>query len=171
MFKRFHLILFNLTFLSLVFSNNSSNNDKCVLGICDIKGGKCINGICNCIKGFSTYLTSKNHLLCNYEQKNSVAAGLLELFLGSGTGHFYSGRRINGVVKLSFSVFFYFSCCCSLYLIRKLKEDPRTSGHPHISFLFLFAMIVGITIFFWQIVDSILFIFGLYYDGNNMPLY
>lgn len=168
MFHRFQLILLYSTML---ISSKDNNNDKCVLGICDTKGGKCTNGICICIKGFTTYLSSKNHTLCNYEQKNSVIAGLLELFLGSGFGHFYSGRRINGVVKLSFTILFCYSCCCSLYLIRKLKEDPRTSGHPHISFLFIFALTVGISLIFWQLVDSILFILGLYYDGNNMPLY
>ena len=147
------------------------NNNKCVQGLCDPNGGVCLNSSCVCIKGYISYLTTINHSLCNYKQISSLTSGLLELFFGSGMGHFYAGRSINGLLKLSFTIFFCFSCCCSLHLIKRLEEDPRTSGHPHISFLFIFAVTIGIMIFFWQILDFFMFIFGIYHDGNNMPLY
>jgi hypothetical protein len=167
------LMMSFLLIISIVSVESSLQNinAKCAQGLCDTTGGTCIDGMCICLKGYTTYLSSRNHTLCNYAQKSSITAGLLELFFGNGTGHFYAGRSINGLVKLCSSLFFCFSCCCSIFLIRKLEEDVRTAGHPHISFLFIFALTIGTSLVFWQVVDSILFLFGIYYDGNNTPLY
>ena len=146
-----------------------SNQDLC-LYLCDRTGGSCTDNICLCNPGYITFLSYKSRMYCNYEQKSRMKAGFLELILGNGIGHFYSGRSLNGLFKLSLTIFICFSCYISLFLIKKLEEDPRTAGHPHLSLLFIVTVSLVVIIVLWQILDGFLFFFGFYKDGNNLDL-
>jgi hypothetical protein len=88
---------------------SNSNSSKCTEKICDLIGGECIDDeTCKCRSGFTTLLRNSNLKLCNYERKSSILAAFIELFLGFGLGHLYSGRKIFGIFKL------FVSCllCC-----------------------------------------------------------
>jgi hypothetical protein len=174
----------------IIFYSNSKNNDsdddsfkieedqtqnltKCTLKICDSIGGECIDDqICKCNEGFTTYLRNNSMKLCNYQKKNSVIAAFLELFLGFGLGHLYSGRKIIGIFKLFLSCMLCCIGCCAIGIGMKLDSEIR-SDQPNTVVVFLYFIFVCIlyVLVFWQILDFILFIFKIYSDGNEIPLY
>lgn len=161
--------------LNSIKSNFTYTITNCTNKICDEEGGICINSsICKCNDYHTTYY--KNNLnsiykLCNYQKKRCIYTALIELFFGFGMGHFYCGRKVNGFLKL---IIYSFFCCigyCSLVLKFKLSQDGNMDEN---STLLKFFYYVWTTIFnfimIWQILDFIIFLFGSYNDGNDIPL-
>jgi hypothetical protein len=153
---------------------SNSMQDKlvyCKLEICNSFGGLCNGqGHCVCFNGFLTPDHLKDHIKCNYEQHNSKIAGLLETIFGCGTGHFYTGRKSNGTLKL-FLIFLFCGCIMTtLVLIRKIRQEVEAEDHPYISLFVILVAVFKIVLVIWQIVDGMLFFFKVYKDGNGYDL-
>lgn len=149
------------------------NSSKCTTKICDSLGGQCIEEeTCKCNEGFTTLLRNNNMKLCNYEKKSSIMAAFIELFLGFGLGHIYSGRKIYGIFKLLLSSLMCFVGCCAIAMGVKLESGERSFDHNTvIEFMyFIYGCVFNILVL-WQILDFVLFIFKIYVDGNEIPLY
>jgi hypothetical protein len=150
--------------------------ENCMLAcdktICDEMGGLCLgDDICECKKEYTTLPTSRNYKLCNYERKSSISTAFLELLVGFGMGHFYSGRNINGSIKLL--LYFILCCCCycSLFVAYKLSEENRDGYRNMIIYALKVYGVVTNVLIIWQTIDFLLFITGFYLDGNDIALY
>ena len=154
------------------YKNPIQNLTKCNLKVCDSIGGECIDKqTCKCKDRFTSLLRNGNIKLCNYEKKNSIVAAFLELFLGFGLGHIYSERKILGIFKFLLSSLLCCIGCCALAIGMKLDADQRQQRNSiTMVFLFIYACIFNFLVL-WQIIDFIFFIFKIYTDGNNVPLY
>ena len=92
----------------LLFSFLSFTFEQCIVGgNCPLNQGTCAGDLCNCNSGFYSLLDPQlppeKQIYCNYEQINVYIPLLLELFLPS-MGHFYSGKYLMGIMKLSFLI-------------------------------------------------------------------
>jgi hypothetical protein len=160
----------NFIFIILILSINTSQ--YCDGSICDDTGGTCINDeICQCRDEFTTLPIGKNYKLCNYERKRSVSTAFLELLVGFGMGHFYCGRNINGSIKLILFMLLCCCCYCSILAAYKLTEENRQDLNTLVVYLLRIYSIVTNLLIIWQVIDFILFITGVYLDGNNISLY
>jgi len=159
--------------LILKTESHTQSLTSCNKKICDSIGGICIDDhICKCNEGFTTYLRNNNLKLCNYQKKNSVIAAFLELFLGFGLGHLYSGRKIFGIFKMFLSFILCCIGCCAIGIGMKLDSEIRLEQPNTIVVLFYFIFIcIFYILIFWQILDFIMFIFKIYTDDNEISLY
>jgi hypothetical protein len=171
---------FKIIFLiSFVLSDDTSSiaNNKIICGeyICHPEGGLCQkNDKCICFSGYTTILPiDKNeHIInCNYLQISGIKAGLIEMIIGCGFGHFYAKRILNGTIKLLSVSILLFCCVYSFVLIKRIREETDAEDHPYVSILFMLSILFKIFIVIWQIVDGILFFFKAYKDGNGIDLY
>jgi hypothetical protein len=171
--------------LKLIKSFQEANNllsheiiiNKYCLLFCDDKGGVCLNNMCKCKINYTTFLNSDDKKLCGYKKINKLVSGFLELIFGFGIGHFYCYRNINGSFKLMIYILLLCFACCSIALgIRLAHSHDQNEQHLNRSNPFIkcsqyiLAFILSI-IFFWQIYDFFMFIFGVYKDGNGVLLY
>lgn len=100
---------------------------------------------------------------CNYQQKNQLTAFLLEFFVASGSGHFYSGRILNGCLKLV-GTLVPFILTCVICCIKCTASDKGTG------ILALISGILGCLLVVWILVDVIMFGLNKFKDGNGVPL-
>jgi hypothetical protein len=158
-------------FFSLYNCNNNQQTiiQQCGNSICSKEGGYCKEDQCICYPGYTTVLR-RDHTSCNYKQISRFKAGLLEMFLGCGFGHFYANRKLNGTLKLSCVILFCGCCIFSFYMMRKIREESHAQDHPWASLIFLLSVVFKIVVVCWQILDGILFFCGIYKDGFDMPL-
>lgn len=175
-----HSLLFlYLIFSQLILENNAKKvsenliyiqNNKC-LELCDTKGGTCTTDqICKCKRNYAT-IPSENFKFCNYQRKNKLISAFLELFIGFGTGHFYSGRKINGCFKFIITTF---SCCCSLCMIvlgSKFDTETNDQNQTTLKIAVILSMVCFLVFIFWQLCDCVLFLCNAYLDGNGIELY
>lgn len=174
-------------------------NSYCNTRNCDENGGICDENICKCKDNFTTstkgnaitiYQNSNfyydfNFKFCNYERKRALYAAVMEFFMGFGMGHFYSGRKINGCIKLIFFITLFCTSFCSLVIGIKLAENQGITDFRNLNnlvpenyanlsavkfYFFIFACIINV-IFIWQIFDFLMFILKIYLDGNGINLY
>ena len=138
-------------------------------GYCDAKlncflpFAVCLNSnTCLCMPDYANvYIKGESvtQIFCSYKKKKIIVAGLLELFLPFGLGHFYSGHNIIGSVKFFFSLlvfmFGYLICC---------KHIP-----PSI-YVILIYVIFCCAIPIWNRVDLFLFFSGTLHDGFGIPM-
>jgi len=112
---------------------------------------------------FSSLSRNKSliNLFCDYQKRKVVVAGLLELFLPFGFGHFYAGHFYIATTKLIYNVIVY-SLGCVLYCKGFKQEDTME--------LMLICLIMTCLIPVWNIVDLFLFFTGVYTDGYGIPL-
>jgi len=158
--------------LSKTYTEEENVNIFCGNSICHPIGGRCINQtVCVCKDGYTTIDYSGNHIYCNYKQASRIKAFLIEIFFGFGLGHFYAGRSGTGLFKLFCYSIFWMSCCTSLYLIKKIREEPQAEDHPYVSLLFILSVIFKAGLVLWQIIDSVLFLLNYYRDGKGFQLY
>lgn len=126
--------------------------------------------ICKCKEGYTTKINSNKGSFCDYKSKYSITASLMEL-LGLGLGHFYTERYVHGVIKLVFLGFAWWI----LYLCEKMCDEitlvnaqfMESREYQKISKITITLRILSNS---WNILDSLLFYFCVYYDGNNLPL-
>ena len=91
-----------------------------------------------------------NQVYCNYHQTNRLLPFILE-FLAPSIGLLYMGRLVHGLIKLF----------CFLTLTLYKPKLGRNNS---------FIALISVIFFFLYIIDPICIIFGIYYDGNGMPL-
>ncbi len=143
----------------------------CKTEICNSTGGVCNKeGHCQCYFGYLTPNHLADHIKCNYKQISSMKAGLLEILLGCGFGHFYSGRTINGWIKLICTFIFCGGLMTSVLFIRKIRQEVEAEDHSYISLFIVSMVIFKVIVIVWQMVDGILFFFKVYKDGHGFEL-
>ena len=162
-------LFLNIYILKYVLSSN--NITEICKGLCSIEGGECFNNNkCKCKSGFTTLFIEDNIVLCNYKRYNRITVGFIELFFGFGFGHFYCKRYLNGYIQLFIEFISYclMACLFGYFLLYDSHFNlffPLTN-----SFLKFYFPLWVISIFSWQIIDSLLFFGGFYQDGNNVDL-
>lgn len=188
--------IFLILHATIMLANNNFESYDCNYSNCDENGGICDGDLCKCKENYTTStkgnvmhvykqntISDLNLKFCNYEMKRSVYAALIELFIGFGMGHFYTGRKLFGCLKL---ILYILLCCvsfCSLAIGIKIAEDHnlnlnnfnennnQTHNHPAVKFFLLMSVSICNFLFIWQLFDFCLFMFKVYKDGNNLPLY
>jgi hypothetical protein len=150
----------------LITRNIKCDNKNCQApyGVCaDASTCRCLNGYANFVEAGKTFPGS----YCNYEQKKQLVAFLLEMFVGMGVGHFYSGRVLFGVFKLLVLlgplVLGILMCCSSI-----VKSSDTSSLMGLVVMIGSCACICTAVV--WQLVDLIMFGINNYKDGNAVPL-
>ena len=112
------------------------------------KNDKKIENIEN--KNNSKYQTLKTHthygIFCNYKKKSIIVAGLLELFLPLGLGHFYAGHLLLGWLKLSYNLIIYTFGC---FLHLKSTWNDSETYFDLIVLCIIFSCLIPI----WYILD------------------
>ncbi len=130
---------------------------------CFLPFAVCLNSnTCLCMPDYANvYIKGESisQIFCSYKKKKIIVAGLLELFLPFGLGHFYSGHHWIGSVKFFFSLgvfmFSYLICC---------KHIPPNFG------VILCYVILCCAIPIWNLVDLFLFFSGTVSDGFGIPM-
>lgn len=128
--------------------------------------GYCKSDKCICLEGYITVLDQTNFKFCNYKQKESVIALLLESFGLFGVGHLYAGRIYYGLSKIF--CFFIFICLGSQFVITLLKEESDTVIAYYVKLLISLGC-MGVPIA-WHIVDLYKWANNMYRDGNDQPM-
>jgi TM2 domain-containing membrane protein YozV len=169
----FYISLNNFIKFAFLVISPTITNSQCDLNNCSTFGGICINNnICKCKDNYTTIYIFDNHQLCNYEKTRKIYCALLELILGFGVGHFYSGRKVNGYLKLYIFSTIYLICYCTIMAAMKIDLDNGNDvRHTTFKFAMLFYICCYGVLLLWQIVDSFIFLLGGYNDGNDIPLY
>ena len=154
--------------------NILNNLPEICFELCSQIGGICTENLkCICKKGYSTDFNQENIYLCNYKQYNKYITGLIELLFGFGFGHFYCKRYLYGYIQLSIEFIFCCLMAClisAFYKIDFILNNGNPSYYTNLISNFYFPLIV-LALVSWQIVDSILFFFSVYKDGNGINLY
>lgn len=149
----------------------SDNNQDYGQGLCSnlyncfLPYGICLNSTtCMCMPDYANYYkkgVSVYEMFCSYKKKKVIVAGLLELFLPLGLGHYYAGHYVLGLIKFSYN-FIIYSMGCILYW-KGFKSDA-TFG------LMGLCILLGCLTPLWNIVDLFLFFTGYYRDGNGVKM-
>ncbi len=161
----------NIIFLTLLILPINTKV-LCSIDNCDESGGICQeNNTCECKENYTTLPTIQNYKFCNYERKRKLGIAFLELLVGFGMGHFYCGRKINGSIKLTVFTLLCCACFCVVAFIAKISEDRQSNYNEVIITLLNFYGLITNIIIIWQMYDFLMFITGVYRDGNNIPLY
>jgi hypothetical protein len=132
--------------------------------ICPPHQGYCRADKCECLKGYLTIKDEKKY--CNYKQKNTITALLLETFGLIGFGHLYAGRFFNAFIKLI--IFYGIICFGFQFVIQLLKENSDSDLANYIK-IGISLTCFGIPII-WHFLDLYYWAFNKYLDGNGMPL-
>lgn len=146
-------------------------NIKCSLSNCS-PPNFCIDATtCRCGEGRANFSQEgeKLKVFCEYKQKKQVVALLLEFFLALGVGHFYCGRTVFGIIKLSVTLF-PFCLCCFMLCGSKLFESAQSGAILIASVFECLSCCFILAVFVWWIVDIIMFGMNMYKDGNGVPL-
>jgi hypothetical protein len=164
--------LSGLMLITLLLINLSEQKILCSIDNCDEYGGICDeNNTCECKENYTTLPTHKSHKFCNYERKHKIAIAFLELLVGFGMGHFYCGRKINGSIKLMIFIILCCGCFCAVAFMAKISEEHRDNHNEVLLVLFKFYGTISNIFIIWQTYDFLMFLTGVYKDGNNIPLY
>ncbi len=141
--------------------------------------GNCIKNKCYCFLGYISVddVQIKSNIddihkgkYCNYKKKYQINAFLLELFLGFGVGHLYSGRYANGILKLIciplalFMIYFY------ALSVKCIDKGTANNKEIRIFFVTMSFFLVAMGIAFWIVFDAINFGLNKYTDGNGVEL-
>jgi hypothetical protein len=136
---------------------------------CKSPNGQCTDQTtCRCNYGFAQIketFAKLNETSCSYELKSQQTFFAIELFTWIGAGHFYAGRMINGIVKLTYLLFVILLDC----LLKKLCFNKVIGTKGQKTALILIYTLYS-TILAWQIADIILIGINQYKDGNGYPL-
>ena len=168
------IIIFIICLITLEFClceiKVTSAHGKLCKEICDEFGGQCLEeNICQCKDSYTTLPSDNNYKFCNYQKKSKIIAAVIELFIGFGIGHFYALRNVYGYLKLM--IYFILCCigCCSVAIGVKFEQEyPNTENHAVKFFFCIYASILNFIVT-WQLFDFFMIMFGVYYDGNNIP--
>ncbi len=170
-FIKFKIFIFLLIIIiSFTFIHSQDKPITCLKESCYSFGGNCNReGTCTCHEG---YLTDKTAILkCDYRQISSIKSGLIELATGCGLGHFYAGRKWNGLFKFFIMSIFCTMCMSSFIMIKKIREETEAEDHPYVTLIVVIATVFKVVIIMWQLLDGVLFFLRFYRDGRDFPLY
>ncbi len=138
----------------------------CTPELCPPKQGYCRFDKCICLEGFITVDTPSDFKFCNYEQKQSIVALLLESFGLFGIGHIYAGRILYGIFKLvSFAILICFGSLCVINFF-KYQVDTQAAYYVKVA---IWICVVG-TPFAWHFIDLYRWANNQYLDGENQPM-
>ena len=147
-------------YLTVINGLNLTINYNCTTNAdCNYNGNCMNNHQCKCNDG---YITFDSETQCNYKQKNTLTAFLLELFIGMYTGAGYFYLELN---YLALGQLFYFwggilvFCFSSLCISSDFKIII-----PILIFLW------GIGIIMWWLYVVILIAKGTIRDNNGAPI-
>jgi len=150
----------------------SSKSSNCTdYSDCNYNGVCTKEKTCRCNDGYITF-PEDNESGCNYKQKNTLTAFLLQFFLGgfSGAGYFYLDVIPYGVGELFLFWGFFFCICifaCCLIASVKNGNDDNTCLSILVS-LFGCLWIIGILV--WWIYSLVTIANGSQLDGNGAPI-
>ena len=136
-------------------------SQNCTKENCPSTSGECIEEICLCAPGYTTYYsyeTKEIKTYCNYSYKYKEWAIWLEMCLPFGVGHFYAGRYIHAFFK--FCLFWFLSSIKVLFK-KKVRGYPDLNKTSKI-LLWVFGILYA--------VDYFGFTFDFYLDGNKLRL-
>ena len=158
--KSLFVILITLSLIQSTYSVCNAVN-------CPPLRGVCSGNLCVCEEGYLTVNNKNiqsNGVFCNYHLKSRFVAFLLEFFFPFGVGHFYSGKIVLAVIKLSLFVVLFCMCCAVLCCV---------SGKVVNTCSFIISAIVVlclIGIVFMEIIDLVSYALGIYNDGNGIEM-
>ena len=115
----------NYFLIILLYLIQKSNNFECSELTCPQDQGECIENICLCAPGYTTFYPDGEIIkdqLCNYPYKYKYYAILFEMIFPFGMGHFYTCRYIHGITK--FIIFWFLALRNSIF--KKKLEDIRS---------------------------------------------
>jgi hypothetical protein len=164
LYRKLHMINMRDDELSNDTIFNNCTEEYCSYrGRCDISQTKCI-----CDDGYITF--GKTDKECNYKQKETLVAFLLEFFLGleSGAGYFYLGQTDMGIGQLVLFwlgfIPFCFIVCCSI------GSSDTNKGGVGICCAYLYAFALIFAIIGWWIAALVTIGTGKVTDGNGAPI-
>ena len=156
---KFKYIEFLIVIILKLIHNSSSF--ECSDTTCPHEQGECIENICLCAPGYTTYYPKGviiKDKLCNYAYRYKYYAIWFEMLFPFGIGHFYACRYLHGFLK--FILFWFLAFFKSVF-----KKKIR--GYPEL----LKISIILLWIFgFLYCADFFGFTFDYYLDGNKIPL-
>lgn len=189
----FFLIFLNSFFNLLIASYTTSTLIICNPEVnCPPSNGKCNNNKCECYKKFWTLKEEQQQYemkFCSYIRKSKKIAFLLELLLPS-TGHFYTKKNFQGIIKLIITVTML-SLCIYCYLFKnksdensdevineeltfvdKNGDEKKNNGNNFYGkYLKYFAYGFFTVFLIMEVIDVFCFKLGKYTDGKGVPLY
>ena len=121
-------------------------SQNCTKENCPSTSGECIEEICLCAPGYTTYYsyeTKEIKTYCNYSYKYKEWAIWLEMCLPFGVGHFYAGRYIHSFFK--FSLFWFLSSIKVLFK-KKVRGYPDLNKTSKI-LLWVFGILYAVEYF------------------------
>lgn len=146
-----------------------ARNIKCTMQNCMPPYGSCTdNHTCKCLDGYANFTPEGQEpstRYCTYAQKKQLVAFLLEFFLPFGTGHFYIGQVLVGVLKVL--IWFAPFVITMLMTCAVLSKDTSTLTGLIVTVLVCGFICTGLI---WQLVDIIIFAVNGFKDGNGVPL-
>lgn len=155
-------IFFNLYFLLTLLLLLRDSIQLCNEQICPRESGECINDLCLCAPGYTTFYNNekdyKGKQFCNYAYIYKDWAIWFELCLPFGVGHFYARRYVNGIMKF---ILFWFLSFVKVIFKKTVRGYPDLLKISHI-LLWVFGIL--------YVVDYFGFTFDFYLDGNNMKM-
>ncbi len=153
-----------------IYNNLITNTTEviCNHNNCPSFQGVCYDNECICSHGFAThneFNTSNTPIIyCNYKLKSKFVAFFLELFFPFGAGHLYAGNNILAMIKfISFSMII---CSCCGILCTIALED-KGCGMKCFVIFFIFMIVFWIL---FELIDLFCYAFGIYKDGNGIPM-
>ena len=136
-------------------------SQNCTKENCPSTSGECIEEICLCAPGYTTYYSYEPKNVtqyCNYAYKYKDWAIWFELCLPFGVGHFYAGRYIHAFFKFCL---FWFLSSIKVIFKKKIRGYPDLNKVSKI-LLWVFGILYA--------VDYFGFTFDFYLDGKKLRL-
>ena len=158
--KFFFIILITLSLIKSTYSTCNSVNCPPLRGVCN-------GNLCVCEENYITVnnkFIENNGVFCNYHLKSRFIAFLLEFFFPFGVGHFYSGKTILAVVKLSLFVLLICTCCAVLCCVSAKVTNACTV------FICVMVVLCIIALVIMEIFDLVCYALGVYNDGNGIEM-
>lgn len=157
--------LFSLVELEII-EINTKEESYCNYKVCPPNKGYCKVDTCICFEGFMTNKEELPQVYCNYEQKHTMTALLLETFGLIGFGHIYSGRYGSGILKMI--IFYAIICFGTQFVIQFMKENTDSDVAYYIKIV-ISLICIGTPIV-WHFIDLYNWACDNYKDGNGMPM-
>ena len=161
----FKLILFTCL---ISLSMNQYGYSVCNKDNCPPSRGVCSNNNqCICNKNYITVdnqMVKSNGQYCNYYIKSKYMALLLEFFFPFGVGHFYSGKTLLAIIKLTLFIILVCACCSVLCCV----AGKVVNACSIIISILVVLCLVGLVLM--EIFDLVGYGFGIYTDGNGITL-
>ena len=141
------------------FANGNCNNNL----NCFYPYGICVNSTtCMCMPEYANiHIRNHQEMFCSYQKKKVLIAGMLELFLPLGLGHFYAEHNTLALIKICYNFIVYFFGCILYY--RGIHENSKFGSVGT-------CVILTCIIPLWNLFDVFMFFTYNYRDGFGVPM-